>query len=119
MYPVMMVSSARPKSDMLYDLLVKVREGMNSKGLRFPEAFAIFDTDNVGLVSFHKFAQNLGQICEMSHKGIEDLFALLDRLKIGMFSLDQFRNVVNRTQVGLRLLEKEEERKVADSFEWE
>jgi hypothetical protein len=74
-----------------------VREGMQGKNLRFPDAWAILDADQVGLVSFMNFCKGLDAFSTLSHAAKQQLFSIIDNLKIGLISLHQFKDVINRT----------------------
>lgn len=88
--------------------------------MRFPEVFGILDSDHVGLISFQSFLQNLDKIVvpSLPQTSKEMLFSQMDNLRIGLVSLDQFRSVINSSEVDLRILAKDERAKANDSFEW-
>lgn len=104
----------------LYGIILKVRDGMQqNKSMTFKQAWQIIDDDGNGLVSLTTFSRNIDKFSSLTSSEKEQLFTLMDRLKIGLISLDQFRDIINRTEVGLRLLNDENSRKISDSFEWE
>jgi hypothetical protein len=43
----------------------------------------------------------------------------MDKIRIGMVSYDQFREVINLNEVGLRIMLKNDRKKIPDSFDWE
>lgn len=43
----------------------------------------------------------------------------MDKIRIGLVSYDQFREVINLNEVGLRIMLKNDRKKIPDSFDWE
>ena len=70
--------------------------------MRFPDAYAILDSNQVGLVSFTVFSKNIDHIVPLSQAAKELLFMKTDRMKIGLISYEQFKDVINRTEEGVR-----------------
>lgn len=96
----------------------KLREALIGKNLTLPQAFALFDPEKLGLISFSVFSKVLDQILNVSNSGKELLFSKMDRLRIGLVSYEQFKKVINSVDdIGLRMLNNEVQ--TEDSFDWE
>jgi Ca2+-binding EF-hand superfamily protein len=76
------------------------------------------DPEKFGLVSFQAFSKGMDHILTISEKQKEQVFMKLDKLKIGLFSYEQFKKLMNTSDgVGLRLYDKDIP--LDDTFEWE
>jgi Ca2+-binding EF-hand superfamily protein len=92
----------------LSHILPKLRECFIGKSLTLSQAFALFDPEKLGLISFQTFSKILDQLLNVSNQGKELLFSKMDRLKIGLISYEQFKKVINSVDdIGLRMLDKE------------
>ena len=109
--------STEAQLTLLSQVLPKLREILTSKSLTLPQAFSLFDPEQLGLIAFPTFSRVLSSLLPVSVRAQDQLFAKMDRLKIGLICYQEFKRVINADDVGLRLLNKE--RQVEDSFEWE
>ena len=110
------VAGKEEQLTMMAEVLPKLREVLQSRSLTLPQAFALFDHDSLGLLTFPPFSQTLDTLLSISGKAKETLFKKMDRLNIGLVSYADFKKVINADAVGLRLIGNA---KVEDTFDWE
>jgi len=103
---------------MMAEVLPKLREVLQSRSLTLPQAFALFDHDSLGLLTFPSFSQTLDTLLGISGKAKETLFKKMDRLNIGLVSYADFKKVINADSVGLRLIGNAKD-VAEDTFDWE
>ena len=110
------VAGKEEQLTIMAEVLPKLREVLQSRSLTLPQAFALFDHDSLGLLTFPSFSQTLDTLLSISGKAKETLFKKMDRLNIGLVSYADFKKVINADAVGLRLIGNA---KVEDTFDWE
>ena len=86
------------------EVLPKLREVLQSRSLTLPQAFALFDRDSLGLLTFPAFSSVLDTLLPVSARAKDTLFRKMDRLHIGLVSYQDFKTVLNADAVTLRLL---------------
>jgi Ca2+-binding EF-hand superfamily protein len=112
------VAAKEEQLTMMAEVLPKLRDVLQSRSLTLPQAFALFDHDSLGLLTFPSFSQTLDTLLSISSKAKETLFKKMDRLNIGMVSYADFKKVINADAVGLRLIGNAKD-VVEDTFDWE
>ena len=112
------VAGKEEQLTMMAEVLPKLREVLQSRSLTLPQAFALFDHDSLGLLTFPSFSKTLDALLNISCKAKETVFKKMDRLNIGMVSYADFKKVINADAVGLRLIGNAKD-VVEDTFDWE
>ena len=72
----------------MIDVVTKIKEGIQKKGISISEAFRRLDRENAGLISFTAFSSEIDKITLLSQVAKEKLFARLDSMQIGLVSFD-------------------------------
>lgn len=98
--------------DKLQIILDNFKFVLRQKKLSFEEAFKQINTSNIGFITAAEFDQGISKFIRLSNIAKEGVFSYLDNLKIGMFDLPRFIEVMSR----LTLMKSSVP---VDNFDWQ
>ncbi|OMJ89166.1 hypothetical protein SteCoe_8712 [Stentor coeruleus] len=93
------------------DIIKDIRHALIQQKINFLDAFNIFDTDGLGVLSAKQFSEGLAKFIELSEPIKHGLFAIMDKLGTGLLTLEGFLSAIKDNDI--------EPKPHKDSWNWE